>query len=286
MLTSCGDAGSLIRESTYRLQAAGIERPQFEAELLVALAFGKSRLAILTHPELEHGEAIARRLEELLRRRESREPMAHLRGSQDFYGREFVVGPQVLIPRPETELLVDCAREKLATNVDATVIDVGTGSACIAISVACELPKVAVIAVDCSADALVVARENAVHLSVSDRVAFVRGWGLDTLRPESASMIVANPPYIPTDEIETLQPEVREFEPRMALDGGADGLDVIRKIAADSPRVLRSGGWLAVEVGMGQAEATAGLFKRAGLQNVDTRADLAGIGRVVAGQKQ
>ncbi len=285
MVTGCRDAGSLIRETAGRLRTAGIEQPGLEAELLVALALGTSRVGVLTHPEMGADEAAVGRWEELLRRREAREPLAHIRGYQEFYGREFLVGPQVLIPRPETEMLVEFALEKFSARERESIIDFGAGSGCIGISIACELPGVHVTAVDCSEEALFVARENAGRLGVADRVAFVRACGLDTVRPESASMIVSNPPYIPTDEIDRLQPEVREYEPHSALDGGADGLTLVRRIGEQSLAALRAGGWLAVEVGMGQAEVTASMFRQAGYEQVGVRSDLAGIGRVVAGQK-
>ena len=293
-----GTAERLARAAS-ALQAAGVESARLEAQLLLGLALGVSRTAIVAglHPEpIEEQWA---RFDALMAKRRERVPFAYLRGTQDFYGLEFVVTPAVLIPRPETELLVDFAREKLPLSntsnrelnrrrdlpLHSVLADVGTGSGCIAIAVLANAPGVWGVAVDRSAAALSVAQTNAARNGVAERLRLVEGDLLSGERDGRFDVIVSNPPYIPSGEIADLQAEVRDSEPRLALDGGRDGLDLVRDLARDAVRALRPGGWLGVEIARGQAEDTAAILSAAGLANIETRRDLAGIERVICGQK-
>jgi len=284
--------------ATRRLQDAGIESPRFEARLLLAQTLGLATSAIITglYPALDVAQA--RAFVDLVEARARHVPFAYLRGEQEFYGLPFTVGPAVLIPRPETELLVDFAIESWKARSDEVesgkrttednarycFADVGTGSGCIAVAILAHCPELRAVAFDLSEAALSVAHQNARRNGVADRLRCVCGSLLDSAAPGYA-LIVSNPPYIPTGEIAELQPEVRDFEPRLALDGGADGLDRLRGLVAGAQRVLAPEGWLAVEVARGQAEPVAALFRAAGLTQVALRNDLAGIPRMVCGQR-
>lgn len=299
----------LLAGAAQKLEAAGVESPRLEARLLLAQALGVSSVELLRGLGREPTDAEIRRFEGLLGERARRVPLAYLRGTQEFYGLTFEVTPATLIPRPETELLVEYVLEKalgvrssgvgkesqcLTPNAPEgeraqrsvrTLIDVGTGSGCIAVAVAVHAPAMRVVAVDISAEALAVARRNAARHHVAGRVQFIRGELLDSVASQCAEIIVSNPPYIPTKEIETLQPEVRDYEPRIALDGGPDGLRLYRRLFAGARRTLRPGGWLAVEVGFGQAEAVAERMALVGFEEIERRRDLVGIERVVAGRR-
>jgi release factor glutamine methyltransferase len=272
-------------EATQQLEEAGIENPRFEAQLLLGLALGVSRVAILagTHPEPT--EAQQQEFARLIEARARRVPLAYLRGTQEFYGLPFRVSPAVLVPRPETELLVDFARETLPGDM-GVLADVGTGSGCIAIATLAHCPQAQGVAFDLSPDALALARHNALHNGVETRLRFARADLLTGAATDAYDVIVSNPPYIPTAQIPTLQAEVRDYEPRLALDGGPDGLEALRRLAAESSRALRPGGWLAVEVAIGQAADVADFLRAHRLTSVATRADLAGIERLVCGQKR
>ncbi len=278
-------AGDRLTQAAHRLERAGIERPRMEAELLLALALGVTRLDVLRGPDPEPDASAWHRFDSLVAARETRVPLAYLRGTQEFYGLEFLVSPAVLVPRPETEILVDLAREKLAELPRPALADVGTGSGCIAVSAAVHLVDALVVALDCSRDALEVARLNAGRLAVSDRVRLLRADLLTVLRPATLDMVLANPPYIPSAEVPGLQVEVRDHEPRVALDGGPDGLAAHRAIVRHAMQALRPGGWLGVEVAQGQASSIVTLYSGAGLAGIEVRRDLAGTERVVVGKR-
>jgi release factor glutamine methyltransferase len=271
----------LLGDAVERLRGAGVESPLLEGELLLSLAMGVSRAAVLARLDgVVDGDQRAR-YSGLLSARCRRVPLAYLRGSQEFYGLAFEVSAATLIPRPETELLVGYAVEGLRDRAGAVLVDVGTGSGCIAVAVAVYVPGVRIVATDLSAAALVVARRNAETHGVRRRVAIVRANALGVLRTASADMVVANPAYIPTAEVEGLQPEVRDHEPRLALDGGPDGLALHRAIIAGARRALRPEGMIGLEVALGQAGAVSGLLEQAGFTAVASRRDLAGIERAV-----
>jgi release factor glutamine methyltransferase len=222
------------------------------------------------------------RLAPFVARRAAREPVAYLLGQREFYGRSFVVSPAVLIPRPETEGLVEAALGLLAADNarPARVLDIGTGSGCLAVTVALERPDVEVIATDVSRDALTIARANAARHGVDARVDF-RDAAFAGDLVDAADLIVTNPPYVAERERDALSPDVRDYEPSLALFGGNDGLDVIRALVPHAARALRRGGWLVMEIGQGQAAAIEDIVRHAGFDWLGTRNDLAGIPRVV-----
>jgi release factor glutamine methyltransferase len=278
--------GSSVREAldaaVDALRAAGVEEPRLDAELLLGEAMGCGRTALIADGGAEVPAAAGRRFGEMVRRRLRREPVAYILGRKGFRNLELAVDPRVLIPRPETELLVE-----LALELDpARVLDVGTGSGAIALAVADELPACEVIATDTSPGVLEVARANADRLGLAERVRFLEG----TL-PAGGSfdLVLANLPYVAERDWSSLQPEVTQWEPREALLAGPDGLDAYRALIQKSAGPLyrhaaqRSGG-LAVEVGEGQAAAVVALMEEAGFGDIERRRDLAGIERVVVGR--
>ncbi len=210
--------------------------------------------------------------------------MAYIRGTQEFYGREFLVGPGVLIPRPETELLVDEAKAAAMGRRTPRVADIGTGSGCLAVTLALELPSAQVIATDISADALTIARGNAEAHGVTSRITFVEASYLTGIAG-SFDLIVSNPPYVRATDEPSLAPEVRDHEPREALFGGEDGLRDIRAIAQAATTALKPGGVLVMEIGFGQARAVTAVLTAVGLGGeVTIRRDLQGIPRVAVAQ--
>ena len=265
------------------LGAVGVEDPRLDAELLLADAAGWERATLVTDPGTEVPPAAARRFGELVRRRLRREPVAYILGRKGFRHLELAVDGRVLVPRPETELLVELALELRP----ARVLDVGTGSGAIALAVADELPECEVTATDTSPGALEVARANADRLGLADRVQFNEGT-FPQASKESWDLVLANLPYVAVRDWPSLQPEVTQWEPREALLAGPDGLDVYRAfIPGCAGHLFRypeeMTGALAVEVGEGQAPAVAELFRAEGFEEIETRRDLAGIERVVLG---
>ena len=261
------------------------DSPRADAEILLAHVMQRPRSYFVAWPEaqLSLDESVA--FAALLARRAAGEPVAYVLGSRGFYGLELTVSPAVLIPRPETELLVEAALERLPTT-PCRVADLGTGSGAIALALANELKierlDAQVVAVDVSPDALAVARENARKLNLA--VDFRLGDWCGGLLNETFDMIVSNPPYIRADDEHLAQGDVR-FEPALALASGADGLDAIRAIIACAPAHLKPGGWLLFEHGYDQAEAVAGLLRAAGLAAVESLFDLQGHARVTLGQR-
>lgn len=257
------------------------DSPRADAEILLAHVLGKPRSYFVAWPEAllsAHDVAI---FEALIAHRAAGEPVAYLIGSRGFYGLDLAVSPAVLIPRPETELLVEAALARLPAHA-CRVADLGTGSGAIALALANERQDAQVVAVDVSPEALAMARVNAKNLGVA--VDFRLGSWCDGLVDESFDMIVSNPPYIRADDPHLAQGDVR-FEPALALASGADGLDAIRTIIACAPTHLKAGGWLLFEHGYDQAEAVAGLLHAAGWQAVASLIDLQGHARVTLGQR-
>jgi len=275
-----------LAQGRARLAAAGIETAELEARLLLAHATGLSQVSLIARGRDAVDAAAAGRFAELLHQRSRRVPLAHLTGEREFWSLRLLVDRRVLVPRPETETLVEAALERLRPG--ARVADIGTGSGAVAIALAVELRDGEFFAVDRSADALQVARANAAAYGVSERIRFLEGDLLAPLaeRPPELDAIVANLPYVPTGELDGLQPEVRDHEPRLALDGGPDGLALIGRVVAGAPPLLRTGGWLLLEVGAGQAPLVREILERAGgYEQTATRRDLAGIERVVAARR-
>lgn len=287
--------GDLARRGTVLLLRAGIEQAGRETAWLLEHALRVTPLDLrLNGSQIVEGEGL-RRARALLARRADREPLQYLLGTQEFCGLEFEVEPSVLIPRPETELLVEavvrCAGMQPAAGRRPIVADVGTGSGCIAVSLARRMPLAVHYATDRSAEALRVAGRNVERHGVAGQVTFLEGDLLEPLRASGLSgrvdIVVSNPPYIAEREWEALQPEVRLFEPRIALAGGEDGLAVYRRLVQEAVDLLNADGWLIMEVGQGQADSVRMLLdatKQYG--TVDVRPDQAGIDRVVCAQKQ
>jgi release factor glutamine methyltransferase len=275
--------GSLVKWAIDDFRARGIENPRLDAELLVAHALKIDRMRVILDSARPLEGAELALLRDLVKRRRSYEPIAYLRGEREFYGLKFRVDKRVLVPRPDTETLVDAALAR-STHVSMSMrqLDLCTGSGCVAIAMARQRPTAQVYASDISADALAVARENALRLGAYN-VAFVETDLFAAFAGKRFDVITANPPYIPTAELATLMPDVREHEPRLALDGGVDGLSLVRRIVEDAPSHLEEGGLLAMEIGAGEAPATVALFEARGFTEVRVHRDIARIERVVSG---
>ena len=277
-----------VAEAARKLAAAGIDArdARFDAEVLARCALGWDRATYLARRREPAPPGFEVRFEPLVARRRRREPVARITGRREFWGLDLEVAPAVLVPRPESELLVETALARLGNrNAAWAVADVGTGSGCLSVALARELPRARVLATDISADALTVARRNAERHGVAERVAFRRADLLDG-STGPFDLIVSNPPYVPDAVIGTLAPEVRLHEPPGALRGGPDGLDTVRRLAAAAAGRLRPGGWLIVEVGAGQSGDAAGIARRAGMRVADVRDDLQGIPRAVVMQPE
>lgn len=275
--------GSCLSEGTARLKAAGIESPHREARLLLAHALDVDQAAIIGHPDRgvpDPGVYLA-----MVDRRGQGVPAAQLLGWREFWSLPFRVTPDTLIPRPETETLVDAALTALSARELAApaILDLGTGSGCLLLALLSEIPGARGIGIDRSAAAVEVARDNAARLGLADRARFlVSDWA--AALSGRFDIVVSNPPYIACGEIAALQPEVARYEPTLALDGGGDGLTCYREIAGDLSRLLNPGASVFLEVGAGQCEAVAALLESAGLSVSEPVRDLAGISRCVAAQ--
>jgi release factor glutamine methyltransferase len=291
-----------------------MESPRLEAELLLAHVLSTDRVRLIVEPDRPLETDELRRYKDFIMRRRRGEPVAYIRGEKEFYGRMFHVDARVLVPRPDTETLVETALRRATVKVGGRYLDLCTGSGCVAITLARERPTCQVFAVDLSPDALTVARENAVRLGAVQRVAWLEGdlfEALDALEdgargrdgarggdgatgedkalgksPRFArrlDLITANPPYIPREEVARLAADIRDFEPKLALLGGDDGLDVTRRIIAGAPAWLKAGGVLAVEIDSAQAPEVARLFGDAGFSGVMVDKDYGARDRVISG---
>jgi release factor glutamine methyltransferase len=291
-MTEVWTIGRVVRWAADDFRTRGIENPRLEAELLLASALGLERMRVIIEPERPLvGNELAR-YRDMIQRRRKGEPVAYILGQREFYGRVFKVDRRVLVPRPDTEILVEVALARTARcSMSARVLDLCTGSGCVAITLAAERPTLRIDAVDLSADAIAVARENAIRLGavfpirwlLGDLFAPIRGSAAASADAEGYDLMTANPPYIPESEIATLPADIRAFEPHAALSGGADGLEVTRRIVREAPRFLGASGVLAVEIGSGQGDQVAGLFVEAGFVDVQRKRDYGGHERVVSG---
>lgn len=276
-MAASATARELIDEGEARLAAAGIDTPRLDAELLLAAAAGATRSEIvagLVDPSGAtgtYGVWLARRVQ--------REPLAYITGRQGFRRIDLNVDERVLIPRPETELLVAVVK----VDRPCGILDIATGSGAVALALADELPDATITATDISADALAVARGNAEEIDVAQRVTFLESDLLESV-DGIFDAIAANLPYVVAADIDGLQPEVSRFEPRLALDGGEDGLDLVRRLAASAQAQLKPGGMLALEVGDGQAVETQQILRSSGFVETERHEDLHGIERVVSGR--
>jgi len=281
-------SGTVARGAS-RLAAADIADPRLNSELLLADQLDGDRLTLYREPDRLIPPVVLRRFNALLRRRLLGEPLQYLRGRVEFFGMELRVRPGVLIPRPETELLVELAIDRLrlvqsrCADRPVRFADTGTGSGCVAIAIAAAVETAIGDAVDCSADVLTVARCNINRHGLTDRISVQQGDLCEPLRRDGrhVDLIAANLPYIPTGIVATLDRQIRDFEPRVALDGGADGLAVICRLVREAAACLLPGGWLLLEVGIGQADRVATFARQAGWFVEAIERDLAGIDRVV-----
>jgi release factor glutamine methyltransferase len=271
------EAGSPVRDAlsaaTDALLAAGVDDPRLDAEILLAAAMATERAALYAHPEQTIEPPAAREFAAMVRRRVRREPVAYILGRVWFRQLELTVDPRVLIPRPETELLVDLAQDR------QRILDVGTGCGAIALAIANEREGARVTGIDNSPEAVEVARTNAERTGLKAEFLIA-----DLIVGGPYDLIVSNPPYVRESEWESLQPEITLYEPREALVAGPDGLDVVRGLVPAAGEVLVRGGMLGIEVGQGQARTVESLFERSGFTHVETIRDLAGIPRVVTGR--
>lgn len=269
-----------------RLEAAGVPGPVIDARVLVEAACGVTRADIVGDPYREVGPEQAARLDDYLERRIRREPVSHILGRRGFWNIMLGVTPDVLTPRPETEVIVDHVLRQFPEGRPFRILDLGVGSGAILLAILAERPAARGLGVDASEEALAVARDNAASLGMAGRIALLRGDWTAGLADADFDLVVSNPPYIATDVIETLDPEVRVYEPRLALDGGPDGLDAYRILAPEILRVLRPGGRFLVEIGYDQRAAVEALFRQAGALEVETLPDLSTHDRVVTGVKK
>ncbi|MCR9212959.1 MAG: peptide chain release factor N(5)-glutamine methyltransferase [Proteobacteria bacterium] len=278
-----------VREAVHKaaeeLAAAKIAGPHREASILVAKILQDQPEILHREPErlLSQNEETA--FYGLVRRRANREPMSHITGLREFWSLEFIVGPDVLDPRPDSETVVQAAVDVAKRqNKVTSVLDLGTGSGCLLLSILTEFPAAQGIGIDVSEGAVRIARENANRLGLSDRVKIKTGDWATGISGEF-DLVVSNPPYISEAEMTQLQPEVRLYEPHLALKAGMDGLNCYRTITADLDRLLKPGGYAIFEVGSGQSPAVSKLLEEAGLERVTVAKDLAGIERCVVAQK-
>ena len=271
---------TMLEEARRALAVAGVENGRLDAEVLLARACGVSRAMLMSDAARLNPDVI-RKFRRTVARRAEREPLAYIIGHKEFFSLDFEVTPAVLIPRPETETLVEEALKFLTPRKPPRVLDIGTGSGAIAVAIAMNALDAHLVATDISESALEVARHNAMRHRCEDRIDFI---DTDLFPPGDArfDLIVSNPPYIADADLDALQPEIRLHEPRLALAAGADGLDFYRRIVAECRSRLNPDGALMVEIGAGQLNAVQALFRRAGFSNIDAVRDLARIDRVVA----
>lgn len=277
------------RRLTRVFSGAGLAEPASDARRLLSAATGRRAIDVIASPAAPIGEAAVRRLAAMAARRLEREPVSRILGERDFYGRPFFVTPATLDPRPDTETVIEAAlaiaaEAGWASRQRIDIVDIGSGSGAIAVTLLAELPNAYVLATDISPGALAATVRNAERHHVAGRLRVLRADALESVSG-SYDLITSNPPYIESRVIAELEPEVRRYDPRTALDGGPDGLDVVRRIAADAPALLTgrcTPGWIVFEVGAGQAPAVSDLLVAAGFVAVRTAVDLGGHIRCVA----
>ncbi len=281
---------ALIRWADERFKKEGLATPRLDAEVLLAEALGMDRVGLYTHYDQPLQPEELARFRKLIIRRLKREPVAYILGKREFWSLSFKVAPGVLIPRPETEVLVAEALKTLAQldGKEISILEIGTGSGAISVALARELPAAKVVATDLSPQALALAEENALHHGVQAQIHFLKG---DLFQPlpkgSNFNLVITNPPYVPRGQLSSLMPEVRDFEPRMALDGGVDGLDFFRRALPKVGDFLNSGSWFLAEMGEGQDRKILEMAEKVpGLNSFESVKDLAGIKRVFKARKK
>jgi release factor glutamine methyltransferase len=263
------------------LKKSKVADPIKEAKSLLMLVIKKDLAFLIAHKDYKLSEKEQEDFNVFLKRRASREPIQYIRGSQEFYGLNFMVSPGVFIPRPETELIVEKAIEILKNLKEPYFGEIGVGSGCISISILHKVLQAKALGVDISEKALQVTKRNAQMHGVAGRLKLLRSDLFENINSESFDLIVSNPPYISEEQIQFLQDEVRKFEPLEALNGGAEGLLFIKKIISTAPKFLKQSGWLIMEIGFDQADKVVSLFDRKIWQEYDFLSDLQGIKRTV-----
>ncbi len=278
----------ILRWTTDYLETRGVEAARLEAELLCAHARRCPRIRLYTDYDVPLTETERSRMREAVRRRAAREPLAYIIGEREFYGRTFHVVPGVLIPRPETETLIDLALEQIPDDRPAHLVEAGFGSGCIAVTLAVQKPQCRVTACDISAVCGDVARQNAARFGVADRIRFLHAdasAALADIPDASVDGFLSNPPYVRTDELDRLQPEVAQYEPREALVSGPDGLDLIRQLIPHAARILRPSGWIGLECDPAQCRTIQALLTEHGLAAPTIFQDFRGTDRIVTAQR-
>ncbi|HEX4762428.1 MAG TPA: peptide chain release factor N(5)-glutamine methyltransferase [Sphingomicrobium sp.] len=279
MSVTFGTAWRRVRD---RFRDAGLDTPEIDARYLAEAVLGVSGGDLVRRESDPMPPGAQQRLDAFAERRLAGEPVARILGAKAFYGRDFILNAATLVPRPETELLVTLGMKALRARSHATILDLGTGTGCIAISLLAELPDAQAVGVDFSVEALDAARANAVRHGVGDRLSLAAGSWFDPLGPgEVFDLIVSNPPYIETSVISTLMSEVRDHDPVLALDGGPDGLAAYRTILADAGERLNPGGALILEIGSTQGTAVAGIARANGFLTIALEKDLSGLDRAL-----
>lgn len=272
----------ILKKATEILRASGIAEPRREANSLLAFALAKSKTFLIAHSEYELSGEEEISFRAVLQRRAGREPLQYITGKQEFYGLDFIVTPDVLIPRPETEMIVENALEILKLREKETrFCEIGVGSGCISVAILHNARAASAVGLDVSEKALEIAQKNAEKHLVAKRLSLKVSDVFSGLTDEKFDFIVSNPPYIPLEDIESLQAEVRDFEPLNALTDGGKGLSIIEKIIADAPRFLKPNGFLLMEIGFGQAAGVKRMFDAGIWQHVEILPDLQGIGRMI-----
>ncbi len=272
-----------IRQTAGKLAEAGVVEPMREASSLLGYVLGRDRTFLIAHPEYVLSEREAAGLSNVTDRRAAREPFQYIVGKQEFYGLDMLVDPDVLIPRPETELLVERGLDFLRSSKGKRFCEIGVGSGCVTVAILVNEPEATTAALDISEKAIAVARTNAERHGVADRATFLRSDVFSSFNANASDLdlIVSNPPYISAAAMDGLQPEVRDHEPHAALSDNSDGLGIIRQIIRDSPQFLRRGGALMLEIGHGQEPEVRAMFDTAEWESANVYDDLAGIPRVI-----
>ncbi|MBX7249389.1 MAG: peptide chain release factor N(5)-glutamine methyltransferase [Caulobacteraceae bacterium] len=273
------------KDAQTRLKTAGVDSPAIDARLLLEAAAGVTRVEVVTDPYRELPDEAVRTLADYVERRSRREPVSRILGRKGFWKLMLAVTPDVLTPRPDTEVVVDLSLRHFPEAMRFSMLDIGTGSGAILLAVLAERPAAKGLGTDISDEALAVARDNAANLDLGGRAAFLRTSWADGLGDAGFDLVVSNPPYIRSAEIDLLDPEVRDHEPRLALDGGPDGLEAYRILAPEVMRLLKPGGMFAVETGWDQGPQVRDLFVAAGASQVEIVKDLGDRERVVTGLK-
>jgi release factor glutamine methyltransferase len=282
-LTSIADA---LRAASEKLKASGISQASREAKSLLAFVLGKNQTFLIAYPEYELSADEEKRLFDFTDRRAGREPFQHIVGRQEFYGLDFAVTKDVLIPRPETELIVEAAIEILQSKADSKFCEVGIGSGCIAVSILHYVKTARATGLDISQKALKVAKKNAETHLVAERLELKISDVFSNLQNEKFDLIVSNPPYISLEDVKTLQTEVRGFEPIMALTDGGNGFSIIETIVNDAPKFLEENGTLIMEIGFNQSKRVAEMFSPQIWNTVAILPDLQGIPRTIRAMRK